>query len=368
VETIAAVCRAPGEPLQIETVQLAPPGPREVLVEMVASGICHSDLHIINGSIPANLPIICGHEGAGIIRDVGPGVLGLRPGDHVVLAWAPTCGRCQYCVAGRSNLCETTIGPSYQGVLWDGTSRFADADGRPISHHLMVSSFSRYVVVPDGGAVRVPNDVPLARLAVLGCAVATGVGAVVNTGHVEVGATVAVIGAGGVGLNAVQGARLRGAGRVIAVDIRPDKLDTARRFGATDTVDASASDIVEALLEMTHGAGVDLAVEAVGRPDTVSAAVRSLRRGGTAVVVGLAGPGTVTEIDLYHLIDERRITGSYYGSTRPAVDIPRLVDLYRRGSLLIDELITEEITHQEINQAIERLEKGHVTRSLIRYQ
>lgn len=368
METTAAVCRVTGEPLQIETVHLAPPGPREVLVDMVASGICHSDLHIINGSIPANLPIICGHEGAGIVREVGPGVIGLSEGDHVILSWAPTCGRCRYCTVGRPNLCETTIGPSYQGVLWDGTSRFSDGDGRPISHHLMVSSFSRNIVVPDGGAVRVPSDIPLAHLAVVGCAVATGVGAVINTGQAEAGSTVAVIGVGGVGLNAVQGARLRGSSRIIAVDIDSDKLESARRFGATETVDASATDIVEALLEITGGAGVDLAVEAVGRPDTVSAAFRALRRGGTAVVVGLAGPGTMTEIDLYQLIDERRITGSYYGSTRPAVDIPRLVDLYRAGSLLIDELITEEIAQEEINEAIERLEQGLVTRSLIRYQ
>jgi S-(hydroxymethyl)glutathione dehydrogenase/alcohol dehydrogenase len=368
MKTTAAVLRAAGQPLEIEEVELASPGPREVRVELVASGVCHSDLHIVDGSIPANLPIICGHEAAGVIRELGPGVIGLEEGDHVVLAWAPTCGRCGYCVSGRPNLCETTIGPSYQGFLWDGTSRFSDRDGRSISHHLMVSSFSRDVVVPDGGAVVVPRDVPLARLAVIGCAVATGVGAAMQTGQVEAGSTVAVIGVGGVGLNAVQGARLRAAARIIAVDVSPEKLEMARRFGATETVDASARDITDALLELTDGKGVDVAIEAVGKPQTVSAAIRALKRGGTAVVVGLAAPGTMVEVDLYHLIDERRVTGSYYGSTRPVVDIPRLVALYEAGQLLIDELISEEIVLEDINGALERLSKGTVTRSLIRYE
>jgi S-(hydroxymethyl)glutathione dehydrogenase/alcohol dehydrogenase len=367
MKTTAAVLRTVGQPLTIEEVNLADPGPREVRVELVASGVCHSDLHIVDGTIPANLPIICGHEASGVIREVGPGVMGLEVGDHVVLAWAPTCGRCWACVSGRANLCENTIGPSYQGHLWDGTSRFTDKLGEPISHHLMVSSFSRDVVVPEGGAVRVPKDVDLRSLAVIGCAVATGVGAVVNTGAVELGATVAVIGCGAVGLNAVQGARIRGAGRIIAVDARDDKLVLARRFGATDTVAAKGGDIATALLDLTGGVGVELAVEAVGLPETVEAAVRALARGGTAVIVGLAGPGTMFQTDMYQLIDERRITGSYYGSTRPAVDIPRLVALYGAGRLLIDELITAEVPQSQINEALEGLKTGAVARTVIVY-
>jgi S-(hydroxymethyl)glutathione dehydrogenase / alcohol dehydrogenase len=367
MQTTAAVLRTVGRPLELEEVDLADPGPREVRVELVASGVCHSDLHIVDGTIPANLPIICGHEASGIVRDVGPGVMGLNEGDHVVLAWAPTCGRCWACVSGRANLCENTIGPSYQGYLWDGTSRFSDAAGNSISHHLMVSSFSRDVIVPEGGAVRVPKDVDLRKLAVIGCAVATGVGAVVRTGNVELGATVAVIGCGAVGLNAIQGARIRGAGRIIAVDAREDKLGLATRFGATDVVAARGSSISTAILDLTDGAGVELAIEAVGLPETVEAAVRALARGGTAVVVGLAGPGTMFQTDLYQLIDERRITGSYYGSTRPAVDIPRLVALYSAGRLLLDELITAEVSQSEINEALDGLKSGAVARTLVVY-
>lgn len=367
MRTTAAVLRSTGAPLTIEEVELAGPGPREVLVQVVASGVCHSDLHIIDGSIPANLPMICGHEGAGVVLEVGPGVTGTEPGDHVVLAWVPSCGRCSFCAAGRANLCETTIGPSYAGHLWDGTSRFTGRGGESIGHHVMVSSFAGHVVVPEGGVVPVPRDLPLERLALIGCAVTTGVGAVTNTVAVELGSSVAVVGVGGVGLNAVQGARLRGAATIIAVDVSPAKLDLARRFGATDVVDASREDTAARILELTGGRGVDVAVEAVGTPATVEAALASVGRGGTVVLVGLAGPGTLASVDLYHMIDERRLVGSYYGSTRPLVDIPRLVELYRRGQLLIDELVTRELPLSGINEALEDLQQGNATRTIVRH-
>ena len=354
-------------PLVVEEVELGEPRANEVRVQMVSSGVCHSDLHIATGDIPVNLPIICGHEGAGIVAEVGPGVSRARVGDRAVLSWVAPCGACTYCSSGNPALCETAIGPSYAGHLRDGTSRFRDGDGNPISHHLMMSSFSRDVVVPEAAVIPVPDDVALEPLAVIGCAVATGIGAAVNTAQVQLGDSVAVIGCGGVGLNAIQGARLRGAGTIIGVDVIGEKLEAARRFGATDTVDASSEDTVEALKGMTDGRGVDIAIEAIGNPSTVATAVKSLRRGGTAVQVGIAPYGTEVTIDMTLLLDERKLLGCYYGSLRPAYDIPRYIDLYRAGRLLVDELITAEIEQHQINEAFELLHEGVGIRSLIRY-
>ena len=367
MRTNAAVLHEFNTPLVVEEVELGEPRANEVRVQMVSSGVCHSDLHIATGDIPVNLPIICGHEGAGIVAEVGPGVSRARVGDRAVLSWVAPCGACTYCSSGNPALCETAIGPSYAGHLRDGTSRFRDGDGNPISHHLMMSSFSRDVVVPEAAVIPVPDDVALEPLAVIGCAVATGIGAAVNTAQVQLGDSVAVIGCGGVGLNAIQGARLRGAGTIIGVDVIGEKLEAARRFGATDTVDASSEDTVEALKGMTDGRGVDIAIEAIGNPSTVATAVKSLRRGGTAVQVGIAPYGTEVTIDMTLLLDERKLLGCYYGSLRPAYDIPRYIDLYRAGRLLVDELITAEIEQHQINEAFELLHEGVGIRSLIRY-
>ena len=367
MRTTAAVLHEFKTPFVVEDVELEPPRANEVRVEMVSSGVCHSDLHIANGDIPVTLPIVCGHEGAGVVAEVGSGVSRVSVGDHAVLSWVASCGACSYCSSGYPALCETTIGPSYAGHLHDGTSRFRDRDGSPISHHLMVSSFSRDVVVPESAVIPVPSDVALEPLALVGCAVATGVGAAVNTANVQLGDSVAVIGCGGVGLNAIQGARLRGAGRVIAVDVSEQKLESSRRFGATDTVDAHKEDSVEALKSMTNGRGVDVAIEAIGNPDTVTAAVRSLRRGGTAVQVGIGPFGATVSVEMSLLLDERKLLGCYYGSLRPAYDIPRYIELYRRGLLLVDELITAEIEQYQINDAFELFEQGIGIRSLVRY-
>jgi S-(hydroxymethyl)glutathione dehydrogenase/alcohol dehydrogenase len=367
MRTEAAVLREFNTPLVVEEVELDQPQANEVRVEMVSSGVCHSDLHVAKGEVPVNLPIICGHEGAGIVVEVGPGVTRIAVGDRAVLSWVASCGTCSYCAIGRPALCETTIGPSYAGHLQDGTSRFHDNEGNPISHHLMMSSFSRDIVVPEAAVIVVPDDVELAPLAVVGCAVATGVGAAVNTADVQLGDTVAVIGCGGVGLNAVQGARLRGASQIIAVDVSAEKLEDAVRFGATSTVDATKEDTVDALVGMSDGRGVDIAIEAIGNPETVATAVRSLRRGGTAVQVGIAPFGAEVSVEMSLLLDERRLLGCYYGSLRPAHDIPRYIELYRAGQLLVDELVTKEIEQHQINEAFEFLEQGTGIRSLIRY-
>ncbi len=288
-------------------------------------------------------------------------------GDKAILSWVSPCGLCTYCTTGRPALCEVSIVPSYAGQMRDGTSRFSDDDGNTISHHLMMSSFSRDVVVPEAAVVTVPADVDLAPLAVIGCAVSTGIGAAVNTANVQLGDSVAVIGCGGVGLNALQGARLRGAGKIIGVDVSEEKLDAARRFGATHTVDASEVDTVEALQALTGGDGVDIAIEAIGNPNTVATAVASLRRGGTAVQVGIAPYGTEMSVDMTLLLDERKLLGCYYGSVRPGYDIPRYVELYRAGKLLVDELITAEIDQKDVNGAFDLFREGKGIRSLIRY-
>ena len=367
MRTKAAVLREFNTPLVVQEVELQAPKANEVSVKMVSSGVCHSDLHIVQGHIPVNLPIICGHEGAGIVTGVGPGPSTVQVGDRVVLSWVSPCGNCNYCATGDPALCLTAIGPSYAGQLHDGTSRFTAPDGTTISHHLMLSTFSREATVPASAAIRVPDDVPLEPLAVIGCAVSTGVGAVVNTGNVQLGDSVAVIGCGGVGLNAIQGARLRGAGKIIGVDIAEHKLDAARRFGATHTVNASEVETAETLIAMTGGLGVDLAVEAIGHPETVATAIRSLRRGGTAVQVGIAPYGTEVSVDMGLLLDERKLLGCYYGSLRPAFDIPRYVELYKAGKLLVDELITAEIDQDGINDALDQFVRGAGIRSLVRY-
>jgi len=367
MRTKAAVLHEFNTPLVVQEVELQAPKANEVSVKMVSSGVCHSDLHIVQGHIPVNLPIICGHEGAGIVTAVGPGPSTVQVGDRVVLSWVSPCGNCNYCATGNPALCMTAIGPSYEGHLHDGTSRFTAPDGTTISHHLMLSTFSREATVPASAAIRVPDDVPLEPLAVIGCAVSTGIGAVVNTGNVQLGDSVAVIGCGGVGLNAIQGARLRGAGKIIGVDISEEKLEAARRFGATHTVNASEVETSETLIAMTGGLGVDLAVEAIGHPETVATAVRSLCRGGTAVQVGVAPYGSELTVDMGLMIDERKLLGCYYGSLRPAFDIPRYVELYQAGKLLVDELITAEIDQDGINDALDQFDRGAGIRSLVRY-
>jgi len=367
MRTRAAVLREFNTPLVVEEVELEEPKANEVLVRMVSSGVCHSDLHLVQGHIPVNLPLICGHEGAGIVAAVGPGPSTVRVGDRVVLSWVAPCGKCRYCATGRPALCMTAIGPSWEGRLQDWTSRFTDSNGETISHSMMLSTYSRDVTVPASAAIPVPDGVPLGPLAVIGCAVSTGVGAVVNTGNVQLGDSVAVIGCGGIGLNAIQGARLRGAGKIIGVDIAEHKLEAARRFGATHTVNASEVETAETLIAMTGGLGVDLAVEAIGHPETVATAVRSLCRGGTAVQVGVAPYGSELTVDMGLMIDERKLLGCYYGSLRPAFDIPRYVELYQAGKLLLDELITAEIDQEDVNNALHQFELGKGIRSLIRY-
>jgi S-(hydroxymethyl)glutathione dehydrogenase / alcohol dehydrogenase len=363
----AAVLFEPGKKLEIHDVDVAGPKAGEVLVRMAAGGVCHSDLHVMTGHLHAPLPAILGHEGAGVVADVGPGVVSVAPGDHVIPLWRVSCGECEHCTGGRPALCASGMQIRSTGRLRDGTSRFT-LGGKEIKHFNGVSTFSEYSVIPERSVLKIPADLPLDRVALLGCAVITGVGAVVHAARVRVGSSVAVFGAGGVGLNVVQGAALAGAGQIIAVDLLDRKLDFAKQFGATHTVNASASDPVAAVRELTAGRGVDYAFEVIGLPKTMRQAYDTLAKRGTAVIVGVSPLSAEVSVPVMSLVfEERVLTGSIYGSSRPRVDIPMLIELYRAGRLRLDELLTRSYPFSEINEAYAALERGEVARSVVTF-
>jgi S-(hydroxymethyl)glutathione dehydrogenase / alcohol dehydrogenase len=358
----AAVLRAFETSLVVEELELDPPKAGELQVRMAASGVCHSDLHVAQGIHPTSLPVVLGHEGAGIVEEVGPGVEGFAPGDHVLLTWLPYCGHCRQCVRGWPNRCENTAW--YDATMEDGTCRFHQ-NGERI-HHYNTSSFAERSVVPARTAVKVDPSLPLTELALMGCAVMTGVGAVLNTAHVRPGDTVAVVGCGGVGLNVVQGARIAGATTIVAFDVVPAKLELARELGATAVVDASAGEPVAMIHELVPG-GVDHAFEALGRPETIETTLALPGRGGQAVLIGMAPPDARIPLDaLTTTLEERCVRGSWYGSTVPLRDLPLLVELYRAGSLRLDSLITP-CTLDDVNDAFRRMEVGETARSVIVY-
>jgi S-(hydroxymethyl)glutathione dehydrogenase/alcohol dehydrogenase len=363
MKTRAAVLYEQNQPFVIEEVELEPPGPGEVLVEMAGGGICHSDWSVVEGIIPKELPMILGHEGSARVLEVGAGVRLVQPGDPVILSWIPDCGHCRFCMTGRSNLCDGRQ-PYADGTLGNGIIRFSRG-GRPVRHFNGVSSFAQHAVVPERGAIPIDPRIPLDKAALIGCAVSTGVGAVLFTAKVQPGETVAVFGAGGVGLNAIQGAAIVNAGRIIAVDVNASKLQIARQFGATDTVDAREADPVQAILELTNG-GVDYAFEAIGRPETIRQAFESLAKGGTAVAIGIAPKQALISIPPQNLVyGERRLVGSFYGSARPRTDFQRFGELYLAGKLKLDQLITREWRLDQINEAFAALNAGEVARGII---
>ena len=359
----AAVQYGYGEPLVIQTVDIDPPGPGEVLVRMVATGVCHSDLHALSGVHRYPLPCVLGHEGAGVVEEVGDGVTNVVPGDHVMLSWLPYCGKCRMCTTGRPALCED-VAWAEAGTMPDGTVRIS-CEGVPIHHFTGQSFFSEMSVVPAQTAIPVDKSLSLVELSILGCAVMTGFGAVVNTARVRAGQTVAVVGCGGVGLNVVQSAALAGARSIIAVDAAEAALDMARQMGATHTVHATAGvDVVTAVAEASGG-GADHVFEVVGSPRTIELAVQLTGRGGQTTLIGMAPEGAVAQFDpLMLLMDERKIAGSWYGSTRPMVDFPILLDLYAQGKLRVSPLI-RRISLEEINDAFKLLETGGSARSVV---
>ena len=359
----ASVLFAPRTPLKVEDVELEPPRAGEVRVRMVASGVCHSCLHAADGSwqnVP--MPIVLGDEGAGVVDGVGPGVQTLNVGDHVILSWAPTCGRCHYCVIGRPNLCEQRR-PG-QGVLPDGSTRMS-LGGRPVYHYGHVATYAAVTVVAESSAIAIDKTMPLDRAALIGCSVMTGVGAVINTAAVPPGASMAVFGIGGVGLNVVQGGAMIAAQPIVAVDVIAAKLDQARALGATHAIDASKEDPVAEIRRITRR-GADFTFVAVGDTRAIGQAADALAPGGTCVVIGVPATGAMLPLDVRPLVTgERVIRGSSYGSARTREDLPRLVELYRGGRLKIDELITRRYGLDEANEAFRALAAGELSRGLI---
>jgi Zn-dependent alcohol dehydrogenase len=360
----AAVLDAARRPFDVQEVDLAPPGRGEVLVRVAASGLCASDLNALDGKRTlAPFPAVLGHEAAGVVEEVGEGVRRLRVGDHVVLSILPACGRCKACASGRRNHCTTAASTMADGALLDGSSRLS-AGGRRLSHFLGVSSFADHAVVSESAAIAIDPSMPLDRAALIGCAVLTGIGAVRNTARVMPGARVAVFGCGGVGLSAIQGARIAGAQTIVAVDVHPDKLALARTVGATHAVDAGPGDPVAAVREASDG-GVDYAFETAGRHETVEQAWVSLAVGGELVVVGLLASGAKLTLDAGPLLDEKRIAGCYLGSASPDRDVAALVGLYLDGQLLLDELITRRLDLTELDDAFERMRAGTEARQVM---
>jgi S-(hydroxymethyl)glutathione dehydrogenase / alcohol dehydrogenase len=361
----AAVLYDFNTPLRIEEVETDPPRRGEVLVRFAASGVCHSDLHTVLGVHKAVLPAVLGHEGAGVVEQVGDDVRSVTPGDHVIVTWLPYCGGCRFCLSGRPQLCDD-LAWSDAGLMRDGTMRF-HRNGERIHHYGSVSSFAERAVVPEQTVIPVDRSLPLTELALMGCAVMTGVGAVLRTAAVRPGDTVAVVGCGGVGLSVVQGARIAGASRIVAVDVVAEKLELARELGATDGVDGR-DDPVAQLHELIPG-GVDHSFEALGRPQTIETAIRLSGRGGQTVLVGMAPPDATVGFDaLTMTLEERTIKGCWYGSVRPPTDYPVLVDLYRRGELRLDALVSRTCGIDDVNDAFERMERGEVARTLVVYE
>jgi S-(hydroxymethyl)glutathione dehydrogenase/alcohol dehydrogenase len=363
----AAVCHERNQPVRIEDVTLDPPRRDEVRVRMVATGVCHSDLSVVQGIIPMKLPCVLGHEGAGVVEEVGEGVAHLAPGDKVVLAWVTPCGRCFHCLRSEPHLCEVGESINRTSRMPDGSTRLR-LGGVELNAFSALGALAEEAVVPAGAAVKLPPDAPLDRCALLGCAVTTGVGAVFRTARVTPGSRVAVFGAGGVGLNVVQGAAIAGAERIVVVDPRPARLVAARSFGATDVVDASREDATARVRELTAGRGADYVFEAVGRKETIEQAVAATRRGGTCVVIGVGSPKETVALNVFGLpYFERRIVGSWYGSANVHVDVPMLLGLYRAGKLKLDELVTRTYGLAEVDRAFADLAAGNNSRGLVTF-
>jgi S-(hydroxymethyl)glutathione dehydrogenase/alcohol dehydrogenase len=357
----AAVFREVNKPMEIEDITISKPGPREVLIRTKAAGICHSDMHFFNGSYPGKLPMVLGHESAGVVEQVGSDVHYVKPGDHVITCLSVFCGHCDQCLTGHLSLCqepEMSRGKEEE-------PRISHND-QPLTPFAQLGSFAEMMLVHEHALVKVREDMPMDRAALIGCGVTTGIGAVIHTASVEPGSTVAVIGCGGIGLSAINGAALAGASRIIAVDMVASKLELARKFGATDLVDASDGEAIENVRELTGG-GVHYSFEAIGLKATAEQAFRMLRPGGTATVIGMIPPGQMVELHGVDFLAEKKIQGSMMGSNRFRVDMPRFVDFYLQGKLHLDDMISNRIALPDINEGMAALKTGEIARSVIMF-
>jgi len=351
--------------MTVEDVELAPPGPGEVEVKLAASGVCHSDWNVVTGATANPLPAVLGHEGAGIVESVGEGVDTVSAGDHVILSWLPACGRCFYCSRGRQVLCDVAMEDMFRGTLPGGTLRLSQ-NGGPLYHYSYLSAFAERCIVPEGCCVRIRGDAPLEVAALVGCAVMTGYGAAVTRAGIRPGETIAIFGAGGVGLSAVMGARLAGAAAIVAVDPFAFRRETALELGATHALDPGSEELPATLRDLTEGRGADAAIDSAGAPGVLAQAYASVRRGGTVVAVGLPPEGLSAELPASDLArEEKVVTGSFYGSCSPQLDMPRVLDLYMDGLLPLDRLVSRSYPLEEINDAFAAMNAGEVARAVI---
>jgi len=361
----AAVLYENNKPIRVQEVTLDDPQNQEVLVKLVATGVCHTDLHFIKGEMPQPLPVVLGHEGAGIVEKVGPGVTSLKPGDHVVLMVAYSCGKCRYCVGGRPTLCAEWLGYHMMGTLPSMTKRLHH-DSQELNHFFSQSSFAQYAVVHERTAIKVREDAPLDRVCLLGCGTSTGLGAVLNTAGIRAGESIAIYGCGGVGLSAVMGAKLAGAGKLIAVDTMDMKLAKAQELGADYVINASREDPPQRVKEITGG-GADYAVECIGNVNVMVQAFSSIHNGGKCVIAGMAPLGAMLNIAPFEFLLGKTISGSVQGDIRASIDVPKYADLFMAGKLPIDKLVTRYFGLDEINEAMSALEKGEVIRAVVRF-
>lgn len=358
---------AESNPLVVEEVTLSEPGLGEVLVEMAGAGLCHSDLSVIDGSRPRVMPMVMGHEASGIVREVGQGVHDLKPDDHVVFSFVPLCGHCIPCATGRPALCEPGAQANLAGTLLSGQRHFQNQSELELNHHLGVSAFSEYTVVAQESLIKIDSQLPLSTAALFGCAVMTGVGAVVNTAKVEPGSSVAVFGLGGVGLSTVMGARAAGAETIFAIDLLPDKLDLAQKVGATHSINAREEDPVTKIKDIQNG--VDYSFESVGNEQVLQQAYAATKRGGTTITIGLPHPNKMFSVPAVSLVaEERTIKGSYMGSAVPRRDLPRFIAMYQAGLLPVDLLLSRTIQLDEINEAFDDLATGAAVRQVVTFE
>ena len=368
MDTRAAVAVAAGEPLAIETVQLQGPQQGEVLVEIKATGVCHTDAFTLSGADPEGLfPSIMGHEGAGVVVEVGPGVASLVPGDHVIPLYTPECRQCKFCLSGKTNLCGAIRETQGQGLMPDGTSRFS-LNGAPLFHYMGTSTFSNFTVLPEIAVAKIRQDAPFDKVCYIGCGVTTGLGAVINTAKVEPGANVAVFGLGGIGLNVIQGARLVGADRIIGVDLNADKAPLAERFGMTDFINPQdVDDVVAAIVDMTGG-GVDYSFECIGNVEVMRQALECCHKGwGESIIVGVAGAGQEISTRPFQLVTGRVWRGTAFGGAKGRTQVPGIVDWYMDGKINIDDLITHTMPLEEINNAFDLMHAGESIRSVVTF-
>ena len=364
----AAIAFSAGEPLSIEEVDLEGPKSGEVLIEVMATGVCHTDAYTLSGGDPEGLfPSILGHEGAGIVREVGDGVDTLQAGDHVIPLYTPECRQCKFCLSGKTNLCGAIRETQGQGLMPDGTSRFS-LKGESLFHYMGTSTFSNFTVLPEIALAKIREDAPFDKVCYIGCGVTTGLGAVINTAKVEPGSTVAVFGLGGIGLNVIQGARLVGADRIIGIDTNPKKEALARRFGLTDFINPeSSADVTTEIIDLTDG-GVDYSFECIGKPEVMRQALESCHKGwGESVIIGVAAAGEEISTRPFQLVTGRTWKGTAFGGAKGRSDVPRIVDWYMDGKINIDDLITHQFQLENINEAFDVMHAGESIRSVVVY-